>query len=147
MNSKLYFQFQGLLENKTDNSNSKNKKRIIPGDVEVEFQSVEYSILEGDGKVEIDIIRKGDLSIKTTVKYETIEGSATANDDYVPVDDVLVFEPKEDKKTVTIIIIDDDEWEPDETFFIRLSLPDDSDTVNGNLCKLGKKKIAQVTEC
>ena len=119
MNSKLHFQFQGLLENKTDNSNSKNKKRIIPGDVEVEFQSVEYSILEGDGKVEIDIIRKGDLSIKTTVKYETIEGSATANDDYVPVDDVLVFEPKEDKKTVTIIIIDDDEWEPDDGFISR----------------------------
>ena len=85
------------------------------------------------------------MSIKTTVKYETIEGSATANDDFVPVDETFTFEPKEDRKTVTVIIIDDDEWEPDETFFVRLSLPDDSDAANGVGCKLGKKKIAQVT--
>ena len=106
---------------------------------------MEYSILEGDGKVEVEVIRKGDLSIKTCVKYETIEGSATANDDYVPIDDILIFEPKEERKIITIIIIDDDEWEPDETFFVRLSLPEDSEVTNGTLCRLGKKKIAQVT--
>ena len=64
---------------------------------------------------------------------------------YIPVNEILVFEPDEDKKTICVTVIDDDEWEPDETFFVRISLPDNNDQVNGPLCRLGKKKIAQVT--
>jgi len=52
----------------------------------------------------------------------------------------MVFAPGETKKAVEVKIIDDDEWEPDETFFVKLSLdPTDSQT------KLGKQTINQVT--
>ena len=33
----------------------------------------------------------------------------------------MVFAPGETKKAVEVKIIDDDEWEPDETFFVKLS--------------------------
>lgn len=81
---------------------------------------VEYSILEGDGKVDLNIIRQGDLTTKAVIHYETIQGSATPGDDYIHVDEDLTFLPGESNKVVTIIIIDDNDWEPDETFFVRL---------------------------
>ena len=81
---------------------------------------VEYSILEGDGKVDLNIMRTGDLSEPATIHYETIQGTATPEDDYIPVDSDLRFEAGESNKVVTIVIIDDNEWEPDETFFVRL---------------------------
>ena len=77
-----------------------------------------FPILEGDGKVDLNIIRTGDLSKPATIHYETIQGSATPDDDYIPVDTDLVFEAGEQSKVVTIIIIDDNDWEPDETFLL-----------------------------
>ena len=55
-----------------------------------------------------------------------------------------MFEAGEQSKVVTIIIIDDNDWEPDETFFVRLSLPKESDRLNGEGLKIGGKKVAQV---
>ena len=55
------------------------------------------------------------------IRYESIDGTATAGEDYVKVDGTLVFQPHEKKKAITVTIIDDDAWEPDETFFVKLS--------------------------
>ena len=53
-------------------------------------------------------------------RYETIDGTATKEEDYKPVSGILVFEPGQTKKGIAIEIIDDDDWEPDETFFCKL---------------------------
>ena len=50
---------------------------------------------------------------------------------------------KEAKKAIEVEIIDDDVWEPDETFFVKLSLPDQAKTED--YVRLGKKTINQIT--
>ena len=51
------------------------------------------------------------------------------------------MEPGQREKKITINVIDDNQWEPDETFFVKLSIPEDSETP----IKLGSKSIALVT--
>jgi solute carrier family 8 (sodium/calcium exchanger) len=45
---------------------------------------------------------------------ETIDGTAEANSDYLPMKDTLSFSPGETEKLIDIGIVDDDQWEPDE---------------------------------
>ena len=93
------------------------------------------------------MIRHGDTNSKSLIHYETIEGSATPGEDYIAQDSIVEFLPGETKKVLTIVIIDDNDWEPDETFFVKLSLPtdDESKKINSEKLKVGKKKIAQIT--
>ena len=51
------------------------------------------------------------------------------------------MEKGEQEKKVVITIIDDNQWEPDETFFVKLSLPEGEETNT----KLGSKTVALVT--
>ena len=45
------------------------------------------------------------------------------------------------EKKITIHVIDDNQWEPDETFFVKLSLPESEESRT----KLGSKTVALVT--
>jgi len=58
------------------------------------------------------------------------------------VNEVLTFEPKETEKEIGITIVDDNQWEPDEEFFLKLSLlsADESGEV-----KLGRTCIMEIT--
>ena len=53
----------------------------------------------------------------------------------------MVFEQNETVKYVDIAIIDDNEWEPDEIFFIKLSL----DTASNQDSVLGRRTIHEAT--
>ncbi|XP_076813296.1 sodium/calcium exchanger 1-like isoform X2 [Clavelina lepadiformis] len=112
---------------------------------EIEFDAVSCSVMENCGTVKISVVRRGDLSMPASVGFETIDGTATASDDYVAVKDVLIFEPKETKKYIEIEIIDDNVWEPDETFFVKLSKVDSHNGVDDDYVTLGHKIINQVT--
>lgn len=72
-------------------------------------------------------------------RYETVDGTAEANSDYVPAKGTLVFEAGETSKYIDIEIIDDYEWEPDETFFVKLTLDTKENTI------IGRKTICEVT--
>ena len=62
-------------------------------------------------------------------------------DDYIALNEVLTFAPGETEKTVTIEIVDDNQWEPDEEFFLKLSLlPDEREGV-----QLGRISIMEIT--
>ena len=58
-----------------------------------------------------------------TVDYATADGSATAGADYGSVSGTLTFAPGESSATVSVDIVDDEMYEPDETFVARLSSP------------------------
>jgi hypothetical protein len=60
-----------------------------------------------------------------TVHYSTADGTATvANNDYVAIPDtILTFLPGETNKTITVQVNGDLAFEPDETFFVNLSMP------------------------
>lgn len=75
------------------------------------------------------------------VKVESIDGSAEVGKDYVAVNETLIFEPNELDKQVTVEILDDNQWEPTEEFFLKLTI---LDSVNGNV-ELGKISIMEVT--
>ena len=47
-------------------------------------------------------------------RIETIDGTAEAEKDYIPVKQVMVFEKEETHKYLDVEIIDDNDWEPDE---------------------------------
>jgi solute carrier family 8 (sodium/calcium exchanger) len=51
------------------------------------------------------------------------------------------LEPGQLEKKVKIHVIDDNQWEPDETFFVKLSLPESEE----GHTKLGSKTVALVT--
>lgn len=54
------------------------------------------------------------------VDYRTENGTALANDVYVPVSGTLTFAPTETVKEISIPIIDDETFDQDKEFFIRL---------------------------
>ena len=51
-----------------------------------------------------------------TVEYATTDGTATAGEDYVAETGTLTFAPGEVEKKVTVVIMNDNQWEPDEDF-------------------------------
>jgi len=72
-------------------------------------------------------------------RLETIDGSATAGEDYIPVKQTLVFKPEQTYIEYVVEIIDDNVYEPDETFFVKLQLEPDQTAV------MGKKSINMIT--
>jgi len=74
-------------------------------------------------------------------RLDTIDGTATAGEDYVKLSEEFKMERGQLEKRITIHVIDDNQWEPDETFFVKLSLPEGEEVRT----KLGSKTIALVT--
>ncbi|XP_028395158.1 sodium/calcium exchanger 3-like [Dendronephthya gigantea] len=107
----------------------------------VEFASPQYAVLESSKIVKIAIIRTGNTKIPAVVNFETIDGTAMAQSDYIAKKDSLVFKPDETIKHVTIEIVDDNEWEEDEVFFVKLSCYDASD----KQVQIGHQSITEVT--
>ncbi|KAK3573257.1 hypothetical protein QTP86_016311 [Hemibagrus guttatus] len=86
------------------------------------FEPATYQCLENCGAVLLTIMRKGgDVSKTIYVDYKTEDGSANAGADYEFTEGTVVFKPGEVIKEIAIGIIDDDIFEEDEHFFVRLS--------------------------
>ncbi|MBD2459639.1 DVUA0089 family protein [Oscillatoria sp. FACHB-1407] len=65
-----------------------------------------------------------------TVNYQTVAGTATANEDFTPVNATLTFAPGETTKAIAIDIINDTRDEFDETFNVVLSNPTNATLAN-----------------
>jgi Calx-beta domain len=63
----------------------------------------------------------GPATETVTVDYSTLDYSATAGWDYLPVAGTLTFLPGETSKTVWVEVLGDVEFEWDETFFVALT--------------------------
>ncbi|XP_045563879.1 sodium/calcium exchanger 3 isoform X2 [Salmo salar] len=86
------------------------------------FEPAVYQCLENCGAALLAISRKGGDMAKTIyVDYKTEDGSANAGADYEFTEGTVVFKPGEFVKEISIGIIDDDIFEEDEHFFVRLS--------------------------
>ncbi len=62
-------------------------------------------------------------SLPVAVDYETADGTATANTDYVPQTGTILFPPGSLEQTALVPVIGDILFEPHETFFLLLSQP------------------------
>jgi len=61
----------------------------------------------------------------------TEDQEAIAGDDYEAVDEVLKFDKGEREKYIEVTINDDDNWEPDEDFFVQLKDPNTGENLLG----------------
>ncbi|XP_073950181.1 sodium/calcium exchanger 3 isoform X2 [Choristoneura fumiferana] len=96
---------------------------IEPRGPNVRFDPDYYTVMENCGSFEVRVVRAGDLSGEVSVLYATEDGTAEAGSDYVATHGTLVFKPGETEKTFSVQVIDDDVFEEDEHFFVRLSAP------------------------
>ena len=71
----------------------------------------------------VKLNRKPWRDLKVTVDYRTQNGTATAGSDYTSTSGTLTFAPGEDKKTVSVPIMDDAVEDNGETFTLVLSNP------------------------
>eukprot|EP00094_Tigriopus_californicus_P004455 TCALIF_04293-PA protein Name:"Similar to Slc8a2 Sodium/calcium exchanger 2 (Rattus norvegicus)" AED:0.14 eAED:0.15 QI:0/0.83/0.84/0.92/0.83/0.92/13/236/826 len=108
----------------------------------IDFHTSSAAVLENVGTYKVTIIRHGKLDETVRIRVETIDGSAVENEDYQPINEVLTFEPQELEKEVGLTIIDDNQWEPDEEFFVKLTLIPGDDSKN---VRLGRTSIMEVT--
>ena len=76
-------------------------------------------------------------------RVETIDGTANENTDYKPLKQVLVMEKDEGHASVDVEIIDDNEWEPDEVFFVKLCV--DTHDPSAATTVIGHHSICEVT--
>ena len=85
---------------------------------------------EGLGDAEITVVRPdSDSGRAVTVVLSTVDGTARAGLDYLPVTTAVTFDPGETSKTVSIPILDDRVTEALESFEVVLSDPNGGDTI------------------
>ncbi|TKS83701.1 Sodium/calcium exchanger 3 [Collichthys lucidus] len=85
------------------------------------FESAQYQCTENCGSMSIWVILEGGTGQNTFyVDYSTENGSANAGADYECSEGTLVFKPGETRKEIKVGILDDDIFEEDEHFFVRL---------------------------
>ncbi|XP_012692245.2 sodium/calcium exchanger 3 isoform X1 [Clupea harengus] len=88
----------------------------------VSFEPAVYQCLENCGAALLTVTRHGgDVSKTVFVDYKTEDGSANAGADYEFTEGTVAFKPGEVIKEIHIGIIDDDIFEEDEHFYVRLS--------------------------
>ncbi|NXH22793.1 NAC2 protein, partial [Bucco capensis] len=102
----------------------------VPSDAEEEekacskiyFEPCLYHCLENCGSVTLSVACQQGAEANHTfyVDYKTEDGSAKAGSDYEYSEGTLIFKPGESQKELQIGIIDDDIFEEDEHFFVRL---------------------------
>ncbi|XP_053613359.1 sodium/calcium exchanger Calx isoform X3 [Plodia interpunctella] len=96
---------------------------IEPKGPNVRFDPDHYTVMENCGSFEVRVVRAGDLNGEISVQYTTEDGTAEAGSDYVATQGALFFKQGETEKTFTVQVIDDDVFEEDEHFYVRLSSP------------------------
>ncbi|XP_019748272.1 sodium/calcium exchanger 2b [Hippocampus comes] len=87
----------------------------------ISFESAHSQCMENCGILTLAVICQGGMGENTFyVDYRTEDGSANAGSDYEYSEGTLVFKPGETRKEIKVGIIDDDIFEEDEHFFVRL---------------------------
>jgi len=103
-----------------------------------EFNTLEYAVREDAGTLSVAVLRNGNRDSVHTIQYETVDGTACAGEDYMPAQGTLVFNKGDHKKIVEVQIIQDDEIEQDEYFYVALKNP------KGNSVSIGNGAICSV---
>ena len=110
----------------------------------IQFSAPMHGFLESAGTVKVAVQRIGVPDQTIVVHYETRDGTASSGEDYIAASGDLTFAPGELVKDIAVTLVDDNQWEPDETFDIVLSLPENQpDDCKG--AKLGDPSVSTIT--
>merc|ERR1719228_2700982 len=86
------------------------------------FDPPHYTVMESVGTFEVTVVRVGgDMNTTVQVDYKTEDGTASSEGDYIEAVGTLTFGPGKTQKMVTLEVLDDDVFEEDEHFYIRIS--------------------------
>merc|ERR1712226_135153 len=97
----------------------------------ISFDPPHFTVLENVGKFFVTIVREGgDLNQSVLVDYKTEDGTACSPDDYIGGSGTLTFGPGVTEQKVELEILDDDVFEEDEHFYIRVSNPRRKDGID-----------------
>jgi len=114
-----------IQQNLSNQANAKQELAEIKEDdhiTKIYFDPGHYTVLENVGKFKVTLVREGgDPGLACLVDYATEDGTASGNADYVTSSGTVFFGPNENTKTITLEVIDDDVFEEDEHFYVRLS--------------------------
>merc|ERR1711992_349113 len=98
------------------------EKKVDDGVCRIMFDPPHYTVMESVGTFEVTIVREGgNLNQAVQVDYKTEDGTASSPGDYIEAVGTLTFGPGETQKMVTLEVLDDDAFEEDEHFYIRIS--------------------------
>ena len=97
------------------------------------FTCLHYSVSEASGFLKIEVNNK--KKIQCRVRVVTIDAEAIAGDDYEKVDKVLEFNAGQATSHIEVKINDDDNWEPDEDFYVHLLDANSGAELPGKDCK------------
>jgi uncharacterized repeat protein (TIGR01451 family) len=89
----------------------------------VDFESGSYTVGEGSGPAVVTVTLSTPSGRDVTVDYDTIDGTATAPDDYGDTGGTLAFAPGVTVLTFTVTIVDDGLSEGNESLTLALSNP------------------------
>ena len=107
----------------------------------VQFDPAIYDVAEDAADVVLSVIRTAGSNGQISVEYNSTDNSATAQSDYVAISGTLVFDDGELNKTITVTLIDDTDFEGDETFDVVLS-----DSQGGTLLGPDDSAIIRIVE-
>lgn len=93
----------------------------VPPSGEIQLSAAIYSALEGAGNIVITVDRVNGNYGEITVDYSSSDATAVAGDDYQSVSGTLVFADGETSQTIDVPLLDDNDFEGDETFTLQLS--------------------------
>ena len=85
------------------------------------FPCLHYSVSEGAGMLRVKIQNK--TGKEQSIGVRTVDAEATSPKDYIAIDQVIEFKSgrfAKNEAEVSVKIIDDEQWEPDEDFFVEL---------------------------
>lgn len=96
---------------------------IVDTDPQPELAIADAAAEEDDGTVSLTVTRTGSTGGSDSVEFATVDGTATAGEDYVATSGTLTFDPGATSATITVALIDDAEREDAETFAVVLADP------------------------
>ena len=123
LKARLAEQAEAAKEEQVEGKEEEEEKKE-DGVMRLMFDPPHYTVMECVGTFEVTIIREGgDLNLPVQVDYKTEDGSACSPDDYTEATGTLTFGPGVTEQKVTLEVLDDDVFEEDEHFYIRITNP------------------------
>ena len=112
----------------------------------IQFSAAMHGFLESAGTIKVAVQRIGVPNQTIKVHYETRDGTASSGEDYIAASGDLIFNDGELVKDIPVTLVDDNQWEPDETFDILLTIPpQDQQASDFKGAKLGDPSISTIT--
>jgi hypothetical protein len=89
----------------------------------IQLSQPNYTASEGDGSVQITVVRTGDSPTPTSVDFATSDGTASSKKDYTTAVGTITFNPGEASKTFTVLLTDNGFVDGSRTLTLTISNP------------------------